>query len=95
MAASQSMISPRRLERSWSADDSLELSQASVHYNPYSYVMESQNLFMNPASNADSQESLQRIHSSESVPNTPYSDSISSSFDFDAYERWSRGWYHR
>jgi hypothetical protein len=98
MAAPQP-LSPRH-HRSYSADDSLELSQASVHYNPYSYVMhQSPNPYFNPISIApiaanESHHSLQRLHSSESVRSAQYMDPISSSFDFDAYERWSRGWHH-
>ena len=65
MAAPQP-LSPRH--RSYSADDSLELSQASVNYNPYSYVMhQSPNPYFNPnpiVANG-SHRSLQRLHSSD------------------------------
>jgi hypothetical protein len=94
MAAPQPR-SPRH-GRSYSADDSLELSQASLNYNPYTFVMQSPNPFMNPI-NGGSQRSLQMLHPSESVSSAQYSNhkNISSSFDFDAYERWNQGWYQR
>lgn len=93
MAASQHMSSLRRHERSYSADDSLDFSQASIHYNPYAYVMQSPNPYMNPINNNLSHGSLRRLHSGDdSNVSAHYTDSISSSFDFDAYERWSQGW---
>jgi hypothetical protein len=80
MSAPQN-LSP--LRRSYSAD-SLELAshQASVHYNPYSYVVQSPNTFMNPISNDVSQGSLRRLYSAD---NSHISET---GFDFDAYDRW-------
>eukprot|EP00956_Cyclotella_meneghiniana_P026315 scaffold56552_cov71-Cyclotella_meneghiniana.AAC.3 len=76
--------SPRHHQRSYSEADSLELSHASVQYNPYSYVIQSPNHhFMNP--NADSYGSLHRLQTGSSLY-----DSIPHSFDFEAYERWNR-----
>lgn len=77
--------SPRRHQRSYSETDSLELSQTSVQYNPYSYVIQSPNHYMNPMNNADSYGSLHRLQTGSSQY-----DSIPHTFDFEAYERWNR-----
>ncbi|KAL3796897.1 hypothetical protein HJC23_008850 [Cyclotella cryptica] len=93
MVESRPMSSLGRHERSYSADDSLDFSQASIHYNPYAYVMQSPNPFMNPINNNLSHGSLRRLHSADdSNMSAHYTHSISSSFDFDAYERWNQGW---
>lgn len=46
MAGPQPTSPLSRHGRSYSADDSLELSHSSIQYNPYSYVMQSPNPYL-------------------------------------------------
>lgn len=84
--------------RSFSHDDSLAFSQAAVNHNhnPYNYVVQSPNPFMNPiitpnGSMGGRWQSVDSLYSSSRMdPDVQ----LSPSFDFEAYERWSQGWHH-